>query len=111
MRQFVEKLLSEVQRLNDVGKRMQDLYERSLMENSLIASRQQSKPVPPHAQARIEDLEEAITEEDNVQAKAAIFKLSTISLFGYTHFSSILSELQIAVNAGDRKVLHSKLQE
>ncbi len=43
MRQFVEKLLSEVQRLNEVGKRMQDLYERSLMENSLIASRQQSK--------------------------------------------------------------------
>ena len=44
MRQFIEKLLSEVQKLNDVGKRMQDLYERSLMENSLIASRQQSKP-------------------------------------------------------------------
>jgi chemotaxis protein histidine kinase CheA/ActR/RegA family two-component response regulator len=43
MRQFIEKLFSEVQRLNDVGKRMQDLYERSLMENSLIASRQQSK--------------------------------------------------------------------
>jgi chemotaxis protein histidine kinase CheA/ActR/RegA family two-component response regulator len=58
MRQFVEKLLSEVQRLNDVGKRMQDLYERSLMENSLIASRQQSKPAPtPQAQSRIEDLE------------------------------------------------------
>ena len=44
MRQFVEKLLSEVQKLNEVGKRMQDLYERSLMENSLVASRQQSKP-------------------------------------------------------------------
>jgi chemotaxis protein histidine kinase CheA/ActR/RegA family two-component response regulator len=43
MRQFVEKLLSEVQKLNEVGKRMQDLYERSLMENSLVASRQQSK--------------------------------------------------------------------
>ncbi len=43
MRQFVEKLLSEVQKLNDVGKRMQDLYERSLMENSLVASRQQAK--------------------------------------------------------------------
>ncbi|WP_310488820.1 response regulator [Chamaesiphon sp. VAR_69_metabat_338] len=43
MRQFVEKLLSEVQKLNEVGKRMQDLYERSLMENSLVASRQQYK--------------------------------------------------------------------
>jgi chemotaxis protein histidine kinase CheA/ActR/RegA family two-component response regulator len=47
MRQFVEKLLSEVQKLNEVGKRMQDLYERSLMENSLVASRQQSKPSTP----------------------------------------------------------------
>ena len=44
MRQFVEKLLSEVQKLNEVGKRMQDLYERSLMEHALVASRQQSKP-------------------------------------------------------------------
>jgi chemotaxis protein histidine kinase CheA/CheY-like chemotaxis protein len=49
MRQFIEKLLSEVQKLNEVGKRMQDLYERSLMENSLIASRQQSKPQAPHS--------------------------------------------------------------
>jgi chemotaxis protein histidine kinase CheA/ActR/RegA family two-component response regulator len=47
MRQFVEKLLSEVQKLNEVGKRMQDLYERSLMENSLVASRQQNKPTTP----------------------------------------------------------------
>ncbi len=47
MRQFVEKLLSEVQKLNEVGKRMQDLYERSLMENSLVASRQQNKPTAP----------------------------------------------------------------
>jgi chemotaxis protein histidine kinase CheA/ActR/RegA family two-component response regulator len=56
MRQFVEKLLSEVQKLNEVGKRMQDLYERSLMENSLVASRQQNKaaaaaPQPNHDEA------------------------------------------------------------
>ncbi len=44
MRQFIDKLLSEVQKLNEVGKRMQDLYERSLMENSLLASRQQARP-------------------------------------------------------------------
>jgi chemotaxis protein histidine kinase CheA/ActR/RegA family two-component response regulator len=43
MRQFVDKLLSEVQKLNDVGKRMQDLYERSLLENSLVASRERTK--------------------------------------------------------------------
>jgi chemotaxis protein histidine kinase CheA/ActR/RegA family two-component response regulator len=55
MRQFVEKLLSEVQKLNEVGKRMQDLYERSLMENSLVASRQQSKPTIPNPQISLEN--------------------------------------------------------
>ncbi|WP_373543673.1 response regulator [Chamaesiphon sp.] len=56
MRQFVEKLLSEVQKLNEVGKRMQDLYERSLMENSLVASRQQYKATIPNPQLNNEDL-------------------------------------------------------
>jgi chemotaxis protein histidine kinase CheA/ActR/RegA family two-component response regulator len=61
MRQFVEKLLSEVQKLNEVGKRMQDLYERSLMENSLVASRQQHKPTatPINVPANLQDLEQA----------------------------------------------------
>ena len=56
MRQFVEKLLSEVGKLNEVGKRMQDLYERSLMENSLVASRQQHKATLPNPQPNSEDL-------------------------------------------------------
>ncbi len=55
MRQFVEKLLSEVQKLNEVGKRMQDLYERSLMENSLVASRQQYKATTSNPQAHSEE--------------------------------------------------------
>jgi chemotaxis protein histidine kinase CheA/ActR/RegA family two-component response regulator len=55
MRQFVEKLLSEVQKLNEVGKRMQDLYERSLMENSLVASRQQYKPIVSNNPANNDD--------------------------------------------------------
>lgn len=61
MRQFVEKLLSEVQKLNDVGKRMQDLYERSLMENSLVASRQQQKPISQPNPANLQDLEQTGT--------------------------------------------------
>ncbi len=40
MRQFLDNLLSQVQQLSDVGARMQDLYERSLLETSIIASRQ-----------------------------------------------------------------------
>jgi chemotaxis protein histidine kinase CheA/ActR/RegA family two-component response regulator len=57
MRQFIDKLLLEVQKLNEVGKSMQDLYEKSLLENSLIASRQQSKSMVPGANGSDSDSE------------------------------------------------------
>ncbi len=49
LRLFVDKLLLEVQNLNEVGKSMQDLYEKSLLESSLLANRQhqQTKPATP----------------------------------------------------------------
>jgi len=40
LRQFLDNLMFQVQQLNDVGQRMRDLYERSLLESSLISSRQ-----------------------------------------------------------------------
>lgn len=40
LRQFLDNLLHQVQQLNDVGQRMRNLYERSLLESSLIANRQ-----------------------------------------------------------------------
>jgi chemotaxis protein histidine kinase CheA/CheY-like chemotaxis protein len=40
LRQFLDNLLSQVQQLNDVGQRLRDLYERSLLESSLISNRQ-----------------------------------------------------------------------
>jgi chemosensory pili system protein ChpA (sensor histidine kinase/response regulator) len=39
LRQFLANLLLQVQQLNELGQRMQDLYERSLLEGSLIAAR------------------------------------------------------------------------
>jgi len=42
MRQFLGNLLEQVQNLNDLGVRMQDLYERSLLENSLLLSKSYS---------------------------------------------------------------------
>jgi chemotaxis protein histidine kinase CheA/ActR/RegA family two-component response regulator len=42
LRQFLDNLLLQVQQLNDVGARMQELYERSLLEASLFASRKNS---------------------------------------------------------------------
>ncbi|HEY9880415.1 MAG TPA: response regulator [Leptolyngbyaceae cyanobacterium] len=45
LRQFLDNLLFQVQQLNDVGQRLRDLYERSLLESSLISSRQAFHPV------------------------------------------------------------------
>jgi len=39
LRRFLDNLLEQVQNLNDLGGRMQDLYERSLLESSLLASK------------------------------------------------------------------------
>jgi chemotaxis protein histidine kinase CheA/ActR/RegA family two-component response regulator len=39
LRQFLANLLLQVQQLNELGQRMQDLYERSLLEGSLVAAR------------------------------------------------------------------------
>ena len=39
LRQFLDNLSHQVLALSDVGARMQDLYERSLLESSLLASR------------------------------------------------------------------------
>ncbi|MBD2124485.1 response regulator [Trichocoleus sp. FACHB-262] len=47
LRQFLDNLLYQVQQLSDVGQRMRDLYERSLLESSLLASRQ-SHHAPVH---------------------------------------------------------------
>ena len=42
LRQSLDNLLHQVHYLSDVGSRMQELYERSLLEASLLASRQKS---------------------------------------------------------------------
>ncbi|WP_443029072.1 response regulator [Spirulina sp. CS-785/01] len=41
LRQFLDNLMHQVQSLSDVGGRMQDLYERSLLENALLRSRKE----------------------------------------------------------------------
>jgi chemosensory pili system protein ChpA (sensor histidine kinase/response regulator) len=47
LRQSLDNLLIQVQQLSDVGARMQELYERSLLEASLLASRKTKEiPVP-----------------------------------------------------------------
>jgi len=50
LRQFLDNLLHQVQQLNDVGSRMQALYERSLLEASLLNTRQSFQPASPSDQ-------------------------------------------------------------
>lgn len=47
LRQSLDNLLIQVQQLSDVGARMQELYERSLLEASLLASRKNKDIVVP----------------------------------------------------------------
>jgi chemotaxis protein histidine kinase CheA/ActR/RegA family two-component response regulator len=47
LRQFLDNLLYQVQQLSDVGQRMRDLYERSLLESSLLSSRKSYQLSPP----------------------------------------------------------------
>jgi chemosensory pili system protein ChpA (sensor histidine kinase/response regulator) len=44
LRQFLDNLSHQVLALSDVGARMQDLYERSLLESSLLAGRPNYRP-------------------------------------------------------------------
>jgi chemotaxis protein histidine kinase CheA/DNA-binding response OmpR family regulator len=43
LRRFLDNLLNQVHNLSDVGGRMQDLYERTLLEGALLASRNQNR--------------------------------------------------------------------
>ncbi|HIK41345.1 hybrid sensor histidine kinase/response regulator, partial [Thermoleptolyngbya sp. M55_K2018_002] len=47
LRQFLDNLLYQVQQLSDVGQRMRDLYERSLLESSLLSGRKTSAFTTP----------------------------------------------------------------
>jgi chemosensory pili system protein ChpA (sensor histidine kinase/response regulator) len=47
LRQFLDNLLYQVQQLSDVGQRMRDLYERSLLESSLLSGRKTSAFMAP----------------------------------------------------------------
>lgn len=54
LRQFLDNLLYQVQNLSDVSARMQDLYERSLLEGSLMNSRRKNQEMVKAQLARNE---------------------------------------------------------
>jgi len=55
MQQFLSNLLNQVQMLSDVSQKMRDQYDRSLLEVSLVATREQSRVSTALMQSRGED--------------------------------------------------------
>ncbi len=65
LRQSLDNLLYQVQQLSDVGQRMQDLYERSLLESSLFASRKGYRAEPFQSSFRRSEMVENNTVRSN----------------------------------------------
>ncbi|MEM9003328.1 MAG: response regulator [Cyanobacteria bacterium P01_F01_bin.86] len=64
LRQFLDNLLFQVQQLNDVGQRMRDLYERSLLESSLMSNRRAHSMTGGHGEpTALDDMADHATGE------------------------------------------------
>jgi len=93
LRQSLDNLLYQVQQLSDVGQRMQDLYERSLLESSLLASRQgyRSNPLAP----RLGDT--AVVELDSHATEVEYDPLEMDRFTGFHSLSQEMIELIVRV--------------
>ncbi|MEX0269445.1 response regulator [Leptolyngbyaceae cyanobacterium UHCC 1019] len=87
LRQSLDNLLYQVQQLSDVGQRMQDLYERSLLESSLLASRQGYRAEPFQSNLRrAEMVENAATRSNEVE-------YDPLEMDRFTGFHSLSQEM------------------
>ncbi|MBD1907329.1 response regulator [Trichocoleus sp. FACHB-832] len=84
LRQFLDNLLHQVQQLSDVGARMQDRYERSLLESSLLASRQGNRFNPRG--------DRDSQSQDNTPANSR-FGLGELELDLFTPFHTLSQEI------------------
>jgi chemosensory pili system protein ChpA (sensor histidine kinase/response regulator) len=96
LRQFLDNLLGQVQSLTDVSSRMQDLYERSLLEGSLIDSRRRNQAVVRAQLARV-DMRTTLTripgvENTNIQGFQTP-ELDELELDRFTGFHLLSQEI------------------
>lgn len=77
LRQFLDNLLYQVQQLGELGQQMQDLYERSLLERSLLGSSKQRSPVGT---------------DPNGGGHASGFILDDLEMDSFTGFHSLAQE-------------------
>ena len=68
IRRFMDNLLGHVQSLGEMGGKMHDLYERSLLEGALIASRQQGQSSGAKTSSFLEEGEEVDQGNEDLDA-------------------------------------------
>jgi chemotaxis protein histidine kinase CheA/CheY-like chemotaxis protein len=88
LRQFLDNLLFQVQQLGELGSQMQELYERTLLESSLLAAKQRSKESTANLGSGIfrrEDPERAV--------HASGFSFDALEMDNFTGFHSLSQEI------------------
>ena len=85
LRQFLDNLLFQVQQLGDLGQSMEDLYERSLLERSLLHASQYQRSEPGHNE------EGSQNGSGNQHATGAQF--DALEMDSFTGFHSLSQEM------------------
>jgi chemotaxis protein histidine kinase CheA/ActR/RegA family two-component response regulator len=86
LRQFLDNLLFQVQQLGDLGQQMEELYERSLLESSLLSASQRSKSLSMSRSSFGGD------SSDN-SPHASGFNFDALEMDSFTDFHSLTQEM------------------
>ncbi len=87
LQQFLDSLVGQTQTLNDMGKRMQEVYERSLLEGAIAATRNPSQFSAPNKTNNSPQLETNSSSQEKEE------DLSALELDRFTGFHSISQEI------------------
>jgi chemotaxis protein histidine kinase CheA/DNA-binding response OmpR family regulator len=87
LQQFLDSLVGQTQTLNDMGKRMQEVYERSLLEGAIAAARNPSQFSAPDRANNTPEIEAKSSSQENEE------DLSALELDRFTGFHSISQEI------------------
>lgn len=86
LRQFLDNLLFQVQQLGDLGQQMEELYERSLLESSLLSKSARS-PMPAMSRSSFGG------EPSESAAHASGFSFDALEMDSFTDFHSLTQEM------------------
>jgi chemotaxis protein histidine kinase CheA/CheY-like chemotaxis protein len=88
LRQFLDNLSFQVQQLGELGLQMQELYERTLLESSLLAAKQRSRESTANLGSSIFRREEPVR-----AAHASGFSFDALEMDNFTGFHSLSQEI------------------